>query len=322
VIACGRVVQLDDGKKRKGPEYETLAGFGPNLWIDDPVAITRIGELCDRFGVDSISMSNTIGLAFHLFEKGVIGAEDTGGLVLEWGNVETVEQLVNITCRKEGLGAILALGARGFGKQFGVEEEAVQVNGLEVAYHDPRGASGMGLVYATSPRGACHNQSDYFLVEIGQCYPSLGLNYYPPQAGVEKAANVARHQDWRTLFNSLVMCFFANVPPETVLDLVNSACGAGLSLQELQLIGERGWNLKRVINNRLGLTRSNDRLPKSLLQPYEDDPDGYVPDFNAMMEAYYLARKWNSLTGYPEVEKLEELGLDWVIQDLGLRSGM
>jgi aldehyde:ferredoxin oxidoreductase len=320
VIACGRVVKLGDGIKRKGAEYETLAGFGPNLWLDDPVVITQLGELCDRYGMDSISLSNTIGLAYHLYEKGVIDLGETGGLSLEWGNSEIVEKLVNLTCRKEGFGAILASGARELGRYYGAEEEAVQVNGLEVAYHDPRGSSGMGLVYATSPRGACHNQSDYFLVDIGQCYPDLGLNYYPPRAGIEKAANVARHQDWRTLFNSLVMCFFANVPPETVLELVNTACGLDLSLQELQLIGERGWNLKRVINNRLGLSRANDKLPKALLQPYDDDPDRYVPDFDAMLAAYYEARSWDPVTGYPEEKKLNTLGLDWTLQDLRISS--
>ncbi len=68
VIACGRVVRLDDGEKRKGPEYETLVGFGPNLGLTDPATATRLGELCDRYGVDFISMSGTIGLAFRLYE--------------------------------------------------------------------------------------------------------------------------------------------------------------------------------------------------------------------------------------------------------------
>lgn len=319
VIACGRVVNLEDGNKRKGPEYETLVGFGPNLGLNDPVVATRLGELCDRFGMDTISMSNTIGLALKLFEKGVIGIHETGGMVLNWGDAGVVEQLIRQTVQREGLGAHLAEGARAFGKKFEVEEEAVQVNGLEVAYHDPRGASGMALVYATSPRGACHNQSDYFLVEIGQAEGTLGMEYYPPKAGAEKAANVARHQDWRTLFNSLVMCLFANVDPETVLALVNASSGLSLDLDAMMNIGERGWNLKRVINHRLGLTRQNDRLPKALLRPYNDDPDGkqgFAPDLEPMLRAYYLARGWDPVTGFPGQDKLEELGLGWTLPDL------
>lgn len=319
VIACGRVVRLEDGEKRKGPEYETLVGFGPNLGLNDPVIVTRLGELCDRYGMDTISLSNIIGLAFHLFEIGKITEEDTGGLALKWGDADSVETLIHSTVRKEGFGALLAQGSRALGRHYGAEEEAVQVNGLEVPYHDPRGASGMALVYATSPRGACHNQSDYFLVDLGQVEASLGMQFFARQDGVEKAANVAIHQNWRTLFNSLVMCFFSNTSPDDVLALINAACGLRWSIQDMLLAGERGWNLKRAINNRLGLSRANDKLPKQLLRPYADAPrgeEGFVPDFDAMLEAYYQARCWDSTSGFPKKQKLEELGLDWVAEDL------
>ena len=317
VIACGRVVRLEDGEKRKGPEYETIVSFGPNLLNDDLAAITRLGELCDRLGMDTISAGGTIGLAFHLFEKGSITKKDTSGLILEWGNIAAVEKLLNLTAHREGIGAILAQGSRLFGRHFKSEEEAVQVNGLELAYHDPRAFSGMALVYATSPRGACHNQSDYFLVDMGQADSSVGMELYGRQAGAEKAANVAHHQDWRTVFNALVMCIFANVPAETVLELINAACGFKWSMEDLFRAGERAWNLKRAINNRLGLTRENDKLPKALLEPYQEGGSaGYVPPVKEMLEAYYLARGWDPETGKPTPKKLAELGLEWVTPDI------
>lgn len=314
VIACGRVVRLEDGEKRKGPEYETLVGFGPNLWLNDAVAVTRLGELCDRYGMDTISLSNTIGLAHTLYARGIISDADTGGLALRWGEAQVVEQLVHQTARKEGFGAHLAEGARALGRLYGVEELAVQVNGLEVAYHDPRGASGMALVYATSPRGACHNQSDYFLVDIGQVEASLGLEYFSAHGGAEKAANVARHQDWRTVFNALVLCFFANVPPETVVKLINSGCGYNWKIDDMMRAGERGWTIKRAINNRLGLTAKNDRLPELLLKPYADDIRGFAPKFDEMLQAYYRARSWDPVSGYPTREKLDELNMTWLIK--------
>ena len=319
VIACGRVVRLEDGEKRKGPEYETLVGFGPNLMLNNPVLVTRLGELCDRYGMDSISLSNTIGLAFQLYGMGKITLRDTDGLELVWGNAPAVERLVHMTAHRQGFGACLAAGARVLGQHFGAEEEAVQVNGLEVAYHDPRGASGMALVYATSPRGACHNQSDYFIVDLGQVESSLGMEFHERHAGAEKAANVAIHQNWRTVFNSLVMCIFSNVSPETVVDLINTTCGYRLSIKEMLKAGERAWNLKRVINNRLGLTRVNDRLPKALLEPYADclpRESCYVPEFEEMLEAYYVARGWDPATGYPSKEKLNQLGLDFAMKDI------
>jgi len=319
VIACGRVIQLGDGKKRKGPEYETLVGFGPNLWISDPLFITRMGELCDRYGMDTISLSNTIGLAFSLYEKGLISNSDTGGLKLQWGDASIVEQLVHLTGKRQEFGIHLSKGALALGRQFGAEEEAVQVNGLEVAYHDPRGMSGMALVYATSPRGACHNQSDYFMVEVGQVEPEIGTMLHARQGGAEKAASVARHQDYRTLWNSLVLCIFANVPVTTLLSLVNSACGFEWGISDMIKAGERAWNLKRVINNRLGLRGRCDTLPKALLVPFPDsgrEPAGFVPDLKALLAAYYDVRGWDPITGFPTREKLSELGLSWVIDDL------
>ena len=310
VIACGRVVDIGDGEKRKGPEYETLVGFGPNLGLTDAVFATRMGELCDRYGMDVISASGTLGLAYSLFEQGIITDADTDGLALNWGNAAAAETLIHKMAHREGFGALLADGSRALGRHFGAENQAVQVNGLEFAYHDPRGASGMALVYATSPRGACHNQSDYFLADIGQVDDSLGLEYFDRHAGAEKAANVARHQDWRTIGNALVLCHFANVPPETVLDLVNAACGLDLDLDGLMLSGERAWNLKRRINLNLGLVGANDRLPTPLLEPLNDGgAAGYIIPFDEMLAAYYTARGWDE-NGIPKQEKLVALGLD------------
>ena len=317
VIACGRVVQLEDGVRQKGPEYETIAGFGPNLLINDLSAIVRMGNLCDQYGLDTISMSNTIGLAFTLFERGIITEADTGGMPLRWGDTAAVVSLIHQTARREGFGMVLAEGARGLGRHFGAEELAVQVNGLEVPYHDPRGVSGMALGYATSPRGACHNQSDYFFVDMGQVETSIGMEMFPRQGGAEKSTNVTRHQDWRTMFNALVMCYFANVPPEMVLALTNAACGLDWTLADFMLSGERAWNLKRAINNRLGLTRANDKLPKLLLQVYsEGGAAGFVPEIGEMLEAYYITRSWDPITGFPTQQKLIQLGLDWVVKDL------
>lgn len=317
VIACGRVVKLGDKAKRKGPEYETIIGFGPNLLNDNLESIVDLGELCDRYGMDTISTSNTIGLAFRLFEMGIITENDTNGIVLNWGNVDAIEQLVHLIGRQEGIGVLLAQGARRFGAHFGAEQDAVQVNGLEVAYHDPRGVSGMALSYATSPRGACHNQSDYFFVDWGHTHERLGITYFDRHAQAEKAANVARHQDWRTVFNSIVMCIFANSDPEIQVKLINAACGLDWTVEDMMRCGERGWNIKRAINNRMGLTHADDKLPKALLEPFPDGGSaGFVPDLEGMLLGYYQARGWDLNTGKPTREKLVELNLDDIAKDL------
>lgn len=316
VIACGRKVRLADGAERKGPEYETMVGFGPNLGIIDLAAVTRLGEWCDRYGVDSISMSNVIGLAIHLAEIGCLTGPEANGLDLVWGNPSTAEALIHRTVRREGLGAWLAEGARSLAARCGVPDMAAEVKNLEVAYHDPRALDGMALVYATSPRGACHNQSDYFMVEIGQSIEEIGIDMLARQAGAEKAANVARHQDWRTLGNALVLCHLANVAPSTVVDLVNAAVGTDFDLRGLLQSGERGWTLKRMVNLRLGLQPGEDRLPGHLLRPL---PDGgatdYVPPIEPMLDAYYQVRGWDRRTGWPNAEKLREVGLEGLAAD-------
>jgi aldehyde:ferredoxin oxidoreductase len=317
VIACGRVVKTDDRGKRKGPEYETVIGFGPNLLNDNLEAIIDLGELCDRYGMDTISCANTIGLAFHLFEKGTLTEKDTDGLVLKWGDVDAIKQLVHWIGRREQIGDLLAQGSRRFGAHFNAEEAAVQVNGLETAYHDPRGVSGMALSYATSPRGACHNQSDYFFVDWGHTHEDLGITYFDRHAQGEKAANVAHHQDWRTIFNSIVMCIFANTEPEMQVKLINAACDLDWSIEDMLKCGERGWNLKRAINNRMGLTRANDKLPKAMLEPFPDGGSaGFVPDIENMLSAYYEARGWDPQTGKPRREKLTQLDLEDIAKDL------
>jgi len=315
VIACGRVVNLGDGMKHKGPEYETIVGFGPNILNTNLEEIVRLNEICDRYGMDTISASNTVGLAYHLFELGVIGETETG-FALHWGDTSAAAKLLHLMMRREGIGEWMAQGSRRFGAHFGAEEEAVQVNGLEVAYHDPRGVSGIALAYATSPRGACHNKSDYFFVDWGQADSSLGLEFFDKHAGAEKSANVARHQNWRSACDSLVMCIFGNLAPEMVARLVNAACGYDLSVDDMLTCGERGWNLKRIINHRLGLTRLNDKLPKALLEPLVDGPvAGFVPDLESMLQAYYSARGWDPKTGKPTSIKLAELALEWAVQD-------
>jgi aldehyde:ferredoxin oxidoreductase len=311
VIACGRVVDTGNGIRRKGPEYETLVSLGANLLIPNVNDIVELNELCDRMGLDTISTGNVIGLAFKFYEDKIINKSDLDGLELVWGNAAGAFKLVSMIAKRSGIGELMANGSRAFASHFGVEDEAVQVNGLEAAGHDPRGASGMAIVYATSPRGACHNKSDYFMVDWGQTHESIGIEFYSRQAGAEKSANVARHQDYRTIFDSLVICLFSNVDFQTITNLTNLTMGTSYSIQDLMHIGERVWNLKRCINIRQGLTSANDKLPKAFLEPYKEGGSaGYVPDFKEMMRTYYLARDWDPITGLPSKHKLISLGLN------------
>ena len=311
VIACGRKVTLSDGEERKGPEYESTIGFGPNLGITNLEVITRFSELCDYFGMDTISLSNTIGLAYLLYERGDITESDTDGDSLSWGNEEVVGGLIRRTARREGFGERIAEGARALAQFYGVPDLAAHVHGLEVPFHDPRGASGVALVYTTSPRGACHNQGHYYMVEMGQTLEEVGVQLMPRTESEGKAANVARHQDWTSVANSLVLCIFSTVPPSEVCEMVNLATGFDMDLQEFLMVGERAWNLKRLINLNLGMDLEKERLPEHLIQPLNDgNVAGITPPFEALISDYYQYRDWNTQTGRPSTYKIDALDLN------------
>jgi aldehyde:ferredoxin oxidoreductase len=247
-----------------------------------------------------------------LFERGIITAKDTGGVVLRWGDAEPCFGLVGQIARREGFGALLAKGSKSLAEHFGVPDLAAHVNTLEVPMHDPRAMTGMAVVYATSPRGACHNQSEYFMIELGGSIDELGLQMTERLADGGKAAFVARHQDWQTVSNCLVNCLFASVKPSTMARLLSAATGVEYSLEEMMKAGERVWTLKRALNCRLGVTRASDKLPKLLLQALPDGgQEGHVPDMDLMMGEYYAARGWDPGTGKPSAAKLQELDLSF-----------
>jgi aldehyde:ferredoxin oxidoreductase len=319
VIACGRAVTINEGSFRtggevKGPEYETVCSFGSQLLVDDLAAITALGNRCDEVGIDTISAGNTIALAYLMFERGIITAADTGGFELRWGDPRPCFELIQQIARREGFGALLARGSQALAAHFGVEDLAAHIHNLEVPMHDPRGLSGMALVYVTSPRGACHNQSDYFMVELGSSVEELDIPMTDRLHDAGKARFVVRHQDWRTVCNSLVMCLYANTLPSTVVKLLGAATGHDWSLEEMMLAGERAWNLKRMFNCRLGLTRAGEKLPKLLLEPLPDGgTEGHVPDVELMLKEYYQVRGWDQATGAPTQRKLKELELEKLV---------
>lgn len=178
--------------------------------------------------------------------------------------------------------------------------------------HDPRAFVGMGLVYATAPRGACHVQADMFLVDLGAAVPELGIEMGDRLgSSEEKALMTSRMMDWRTLYNSLIMCIFCHPPAGLTQSLLAAATGWDLDMGDLLPLGERALNLKRLLNGKLGLTAENDRLPALLLQPLPDEEvETRVPDMDVLLPAFYRVRDWDPETGMPTLGKLQELGLD------------
>jgi aldehyde:ferredoxin oxidoreductase len=233
------------------------------------------------------------------------------GTDLRWGDPHAALKMVEQIARREGFGDVLAGGTRDLGARYGVEGLAVQVNGLEVAMHDPRAAAGMAVAYATSPIGASHNQSDFFMIETGRAMEDLGIPTEDRFESAGKATYVALHQDWRTVNNALVLCYFPNPPVRDFCEMISAVTGYDVTMDNVLEYGERMWNLKRMLNLKLGYdARRSEKLPELLLQPLADGgTDGHVPDFDLMMKEYYAHRDWDWTTGKPSRAKLDALGM-------------
>jgi aldehyde:ferredoxin oxidoreductase len=314
-IACGRetrapsygVDQVD------GPEYETLGALGTLVLVDDLEAVIYAGHLCNVYGVDTISAGCTIALACEMFERGIIGAADTGGMEMRYGDAQMVHRLIEMMARREGFGDLLADGSALLAERFGVPGLAVTVNRLEVPMHDPRAFTGLAVTYALSPRGACHMEGDMYSVDTGQG-PPVELDVIPGDrfdVTAEKGRTSARQQAWRNLYNAMTLCEFQNPGVELVLAALNGATGWGLETGDLMRLGKRIVTLKRLLNLRRGLTRADDRLPDLLMQPLADGgTEGVVPDVETMLSGAYAEYGWDAETGQPTPETLEGLGLD------------
>jgi aldehyde:ferredoxin oxidoreductase len=317
---CGRQVEIAEGPYRleetDGPEYEAVAALGTLLLIDDLAAVCYLDYLCDAYGLDVISTGVTIALAHHLYEEEIISPKDTG-LKLRWGDPNPVVQLVKMIAKREGLGDLLAEGVLAVAKEFGIEEWAAQVQGLEVPMHDPRASAGVTLSYLTSPRGACHNKSDMYWVDVGRIIEEIGVGATDRFQEEGKAEVVARHQNWRSVCDALITCILMNVPVQRLLDMLNAATGWDVDLEEMMTIGERIFNLKRALNIKLGWRPEGEGLPPLLLQPLaEGGTGGYVPDVERLLLDYYRARGWDRETGKPTAEHLRRLGLEDIARDL------
>ncbi|MGI6129571.1 MAG: aldehyde ferredoxin oxidoreductase family protein [bacterium] len=320
VIGCGRVVKLRRGDyvgvEQAGPEYETLASIGALCLVDDLETVALAGEYCNRYGLDTISTGSAIAFAMECFEHGLIKADDADGLDLSWGNGETVLELIHLIAKREGLGALLALGTRAAAEKLGglAQEYAIHVKGLEFPAHDPRAYNSIAVGYATSNRGACHLQGYTHGFEKNVTMPELGYNEIQDRFGVEgKGILTARCQDLMCLMDALKICKFSlsgGVKATHMLMWLNYVTGWGLSLKEFLQIGERIFNLKRLYNVRCGITSKDDTLPKRILTHKRGSGGAAdnLPPLATMLDEYYNYRGWTK-DGVPTKEKIAALGL-------------
>ncbi len=327
-IGCGKEVEVVEGEFRtprgEGLEYETIAGFAGMTRNANAESVILANSLCNRYGLDTISTSSVIAFAMEAYERELIGPEETGGVELRFpegdlraGNADAILAMIEKTAYRRDIGDVLAEGVREAAHRIGgeAEEFAIHVKGLEIAYHDPRAFTNMAVNYATANRGGCHLESLSYWNGYGVLHLDLGYSEALPHhaSNAEQAKLAYDYQNYMSVYNPLGLCKFIAkglVGPERTAQIVNSALGWDWAVEDVLTTGERLFQLKRLINLRLGITAKDDTLPKRLLTEPRPTGDaaGVLPDLEVMLPVYYQLRDWDE-TGAPRQARLEQLGL-------------
>jgi aldehyde:ferredoxin oxidoreductase len=337
IVRCKRVVELTEGNyivdpRYGGPEYETVGMLGSHCGVGDLAAVSKANELCNRYGIDTISCGGTIGWAMECFEHGIITEKDTGGLELRFGNAEAMVKVVELIGKSEGFGKVLAQGSVKAAKQYGkkAEDLLVAVKGVEYPAHMPQAKRGLALHYGVNPYGADHMSVEhdvaYATAEPGSYIPRLAeIGLVDPQPlrdlGLEKVRFALYTNYAYAVANTTAVCQFVYGPSWTpyslsqLSDLVAACTGWSTSVYDLMKIGERTVNLQKAFNAREGIGADHDILPKKLTVPLKGGAtDGEAVTLDSFEKAkaqYYALAGWDK-KGTPTRGKLEELGVGWV----------
>jgi aldehyde:ferredoxin oxidoreductase len=325
-IGCKPVVKVDTPEYKviegPGPEYETCGTFGTMLMNDNLFAVAHVNELCNRLGLDTISCGSTIAFVMEAYEKGLLSRDDLDGLDLTWGNMKAVAELVKKIAHRDGFGNRAAEGSRAMAQSIGeaAKEFAITVKGLELPMHDPRAFHGLGLAYMNSNRGACHLQHTVQPVEQGMvAWESVGFEEdYPATESQGKAKMVAIAENLGQMVSAACVCQFVcwAMGPEHLLSGFNAVTGFEFDMNTFQEVGRRAWVLKRTLNNLMGVTDMDDKLPKRVLTALtEGMAEGSAPDEALMKKEYYKIRGLNA-KGFPTPELLDSLNLEFVKEKL------
>jgi len=329
-FSCGREIEITEGpykiENAAGAEYETTAAFGAMCLLSDVEAIAYLNDLCNRYGVDTISTGCTVAFALDCYEKGIITQEDVG-FPLEWGDADAIIKLTELICKKEGIGEILGNGSRKASEIIGKgsEELLSDIKGLEAPMHDPRAIFPLGLQYATSNRGACHGRgyaNDQYsgftgfndILKITKEKRIRDRTSDDPQF----ARDIAITQNLSEVVNSLGICKQTMTSGtqivedlfDKILKSIYYLTSITFSLKELLKIGERIFNLKRFFNTKCGITRKDDTIPPRLRFALERGiTKNKVLTIDNMLEEYYKFRGWDE-NGIPTINKLKELNIN------------
>jgi Aldehyde:ferredoxin oxidoreductase len=304
-IDCGHQKKWEDGENTRS-KRKIKSSFASDCGIHDYEAIHVANDLCNKLGLDSISVGCTIATGMELVQRGFIKPEELDGTLLEFGNIEGIREWIRKIAHAQGLGAKMAQGAYHFAESYGHPELSMTVKRLEVPASDYRVIQGQSLQFATGNQGGGHDRG-YKAVspEI------LGFSQLIDKDSIKgKSMWVKILQDLTAVIDSLGMCLFtsAALGLSDYTAIVNAVTGFDYTDVELLACGDRIWNIERLHNLRTGMTTADDTLPESLLKieiPVGSSK-GSIHRLQELLPAYYTERGWDE-AGVPTPECLKKL---------------
>lgn len=321
-VSCHRAVNLKEknGEERVVgiAEYETLVAFGPMCLNEDLESIIRCNDICNRYGLDTISTGGIVAFAVECFEKNILTLKETDGLELKWGNSQAILSLTEKIAKREGIGALLADGSKLAAEKIGGEaiEYAMQIGGQELAMHDHRLFPGLLTTYWTDPTPGRHTQGSETWIPPGLELPDYNDNEQAGRGEVHKLLADINH-----VVDGFGLCIFVffSLDVNSMVEFFNAATGYNMDLKELLISGERISNLRHAFNLREGINFLEYHVPKRLLgiPPLTEGPlAGVAMDARVLIGDYLKAMDWDQKTLVPSRKKLEALCLTQVIEDL------
>lgn len=325
-IACEQWGAVREGKykgARIGLDYEPLFSLGPNCGMTSLPPIIKLTQMCDDLGMDAMSAGVVLSWAMECFERGILDTNDTAGLELRFGNDEAATVLLERIAHREGLGDLLAEGVKRASERVGQGSEhfAMHSKGLELPGYDVRGLKTFAMGLAVGTRGACHNRTLSYEIDIKGKVDRFTV-------GPGRGKMVVETENFACILDCLVLCkFLRNCFTDFNTEaarLYTMTTGIEITPEELAAVGERVCNLKKAFNIREGWTRADDWLPPRVFEdPIPSGPGKGVyitPDeLNYLIDDYYAARGWTPEGLIPK-EKLIELDLADIAQDIGVET--
>ncbi|MGD9028260.1 MAG: aldehyde ferredoxin oxidoreductase family protein [Anaerolineae bacterium] len=331
-VRCKQVFEneSDDPYRRLDPiyggaEYEAMGAFGPCCGVDDNLAVLKANELCNAYGLDVISAGVSIAFVMECFEKGILTAEDTGGIEYGWGKADLLPRSVEMIAKREGFGDVLAEGVARMSKRFGpgTEPFAITVKGQELPMHEPRLKAGLGVGYAVSPIGADHMVNIHDTDFTGEGWMLSRVNQMmdekiPPlpkdELSEEKMQIFYHEVNFMHFMDCALNCQFYCYDYHHLAEALSGVTGETYTSQDILDVGARFQTISRLFNMREGFTVEDDRLPKRVMEAFTEGPIAGIgidqEELGFCIHRYYELMGWDSETGEPTEECLQALGLD------------